>query len=129
MNWKIFFLALAIGSAAATCAKAEKRVALVIGTSVYQGAPQLPNVGSDVHDMASKLRERGFELVGGSEKLNPSKAEFDNAVQAFERSAADADVALFYFSGHGIEGTKGINYLAASDTNFSKDPDYQMENV
>ncbi|MBD9496399.1 caspase family protein [Ensifer sp. ENS01] len=46
---------------------AEKRVALVIGNSAYQHAPQLANPQNDASDMASKLTGLGFVVVTGRE--------------------------------------------------------------
>ena len=43
-----------------------RRVALVIGNSTYQNAPELKNPKNDVTAMDKKRRELGFEVIGGA---------------------------------------------------------------
>jgi uncharacterized caspase-like protein len=52
--------------AALTPAAAEKRVALVIGNAAYQNVPPLRNPSNDATDIATKLRDLGFDVVEGS---------------------------------------------------------------
>src|ERR1700730_4162533 len=95
-------------------AHAEKRVALVIGNSAYQAAPQLPNPTADARLMSDTLLSLGFFLVGGGAQLNLDKADFDDALQKFGSQLIGADVALFFSAGHGVE-THGLNYLVPVD--------------
>ena len=58
-----FFLALLSALFAISispAAHAEKRIALVIGNSAYQGTPALKNSGNDAADMAAVLTRLGF---------------------------------------------------------------------
>ena len=80
-------------------AAAEKRVALVIGNSNYEFAP-LDNPKNDAEDLAGALQRLDFEVTKG---IDLTIAEFDRAVDKFTLTAKDADVALFYFSGHGVQ--------------------------
>jgi hypothetical protein len=43
----------------------EKRLALVIGNAAYQHTSTLNNTVNDANDMASTLREVGFEVIIG----------------------------------------------------------------
>lgn len=71
---------------------AEKRVALVIGNSAYQHAPQLANPQNDARDMASKLTGLGFVVVTGRDlELTGMR----RAIRDFVGKVEGADVALF----------------------------------
>jgi len=107
---------------AATAAHAEKRVALVIGNSAYQAAPQLPNPAADARLMSDTLLSLGFSIVGGGAQTNLDKAGFDDALQKFGSELTGADVALFYYAGHGVE-THGLNYLVPVDANPADEGD------
>ncbi|MBR0799457.1 caspase family protein [Bradyrhizobium jicamae] len=97
-----------------TAAHAEKRVALVIGNSAYQDAPKLPNPAADARLMSDTLSTLGFFVVGGGALVDLTRSRFDDALRAFGRELAGADVALFYYAGHGVE-THGLNYLVPVD--------------
>ena len=113
--------------AAALPAAAEKRVALVVGNSAYRNVAPLDNPKNDAALMAETLRGLGFALVGGSAELDLDKAGLDAAVQVFGAQLQGADVALFYYAGHGIQ-LRGANYLVPVDANPTKeaDVDFQM---
>jgi formylglycine-generating enzyme required for sulfatase activity len=112
---------------AALPAVAEKRVALVVGNSAYRNVAPLDNPKNDAALMAETLRGLGFALVGGGARLNLDKAGLDAAVQVFGAQLQGADVALFYYAGHGIQ-LRGANYLVPVDANPTKeaDVDFQM---
>jgi hypothetical protein len=97
-----------------TAAHAEKRVALVIGNSAYRTVPVLPNPTADARLMSDTLLSLGFFVVGGGARLDLDKAGFDSALQEFGHQLTGADVALFYYAGHGVE-THGLNYLVPVD--------------
>ncbi|TRZ52035.1 hypothetical protein D4S03_04080 [bacterium] len=84
----------------------QKRVALVIGNAAYQDAP-LRNPVNDATDIAATLRGLGFTVTL---KTNLNKRDMETAVRAFKSSLAFRDVALFYYSGHGMQ-VNGSNYL------------------
>ncbi len=91
-----------------------RRVALVIGNDSYPRA-QLTNAAADARAMAAALREVSFSVT---ERVNLPLDGFERAVNEFVRGLQPGDVALFYFSGHGIE-FEGENYLLPID--FSAD--------
>ena len=90
-------------------------VALVIGQSKYDELPVLANPSKDARDIDRMLGDLGFEV---DRVLNADGAELREAIARFTEEAKDADVALVYYSGHGIEA-KGENYLAPTDTDLS----------
>ncbi len=105
--WAILLTVLLIGLVPAM-AMAERRVALVVGNSAYTHFDPLPNATRDASDIASALDARGFEVTLLRDATHP---DFAIKLNSFALSAAGADVALFYFSGHGFQ-VNGVNYLA-----------------
>jgi tetratricopeptide (TPR) repeat protein len=104
-------------------AHAEKRVALVVGNSAYQSAVKLDNPASDAKLMSDTLLSLGFSVVGGGAKLDLDKAGFAAALRDFSQELSGADIALFYFAGHGVE-IRGLNYLVPVDANPKEEADF-----
>lgn len=121
-------IAVAVLLCAATAAHAEKRVALVIGNSAYQTVPKLPNPVADAKLMSDTLLSLGFFVVGGGAQLDLDKDGFDAALKKFGSELIGADVALFYFAGHGVE-THGLNYLVPVDAHPADGGDVFMQTV
>src|SRR5215510_861082 len=116
----IIIVAVLVAFAALTApALAEKRVALVIGNGAYQNAPRLANPGNDAQDVATALRRVGFETILG---LDLDRAGMDDHAVRFARAARDADVAMFYYSGHALQ-FNGLNYLAPVDAKLTDEAD------
>jgi uncharacterized caspase-like protein len=111
-------------------AAAEKRIALVVGNSAYQNITRLENPRSDATLMADTLSSLGFTLVGERAQIDLDKTSLDNAVQNFGRQIQGADVALFYYAGHGVQ-VSGSNYLVPVSANPTReaDVDFQMVDV
>lgn len=118
----VAFLCLASTGAAAA---AEKRVALVVGNSAYVNAAPLPNPVNDAGEVAKALTEAGFEVILG---LDLNKAAFDNKVRDFARALDGADVALFFYAGHGLQ-VAGRNYLVPIDASMQKERDLDFEGI
>lgn len=110
--------------------RAEKRIALVVGNSSYRNVTPLVNPRNDAVLMAKTLRSVGFTLVGNQAQLDLDKAGFDRVVQTFGDELTGSDVALFYYSGHGMQ-IRGSNYLVPISANPVKevDVDFQMLDV
>jgi tetratricopeptide (TPR) repeat protein len=89
---------------------AGRRVALVIGNNAYGQVP-LKNAVNDATDMAATLRELDFavEVV-----TDVTQEVLERAVTAFVARTVAGDVALFYYSGHGIQ-IEGDNRLLGTD--------------
>ena len=105
-------------------ALAEKRVALVLGNSAYQNVPPLPNPVNDAALMADTLRRAGFDVVDFRKNL--SALETRRALREFADKATDADIAVIYYAGHGIE-VDGSNYLIPVDAKLQRDSDVYDE--
>jgi Caspase domain len=115
------------GERGAVSAPSGRRIALVIGNGAYQSVARLPNPGNDARLIARTLQHAGFTLVGGGPQVDLDKAQFDRLIQQFGRELPGADVALFYYSGHGMQ-VQGVNWLVPVDANptSAKDMDFQM---
>jgi hypothetical protein len=109
-------------AAACPVAHAEKRVALVIGNSTYRAAPALQNPKADAKLMSDTLLSLGFFVVGGGAQFDLDKSGFEGALRQFGNQLVGADVALFYYAGHGVE-THGLNYLVPVDANPADEGD------
>jgi hypothetical protein len=107
---------------------ADKRVALVVGNAAYRNIPRLDNPANDAKLMAETLRGLGFTLVGGKAQLDLDKAGFDSAVQNFSNDVQGADVALFYYAGHGVQ-VRGSNYLVPVAANPVREADVFLQMV
>ena len=103
---------------------ATKRVALVVGNSSYQNAPPLPNPANDAAAIAATLKGAGFDVVDSRHNL--SSSEMRQALRDFADQARDADIALVYYAGHGIE-IDGTNYLIPTDARLERDTDIYDE--
>ena len=111
-------------------AAAEKRIALVVGNSAYQNITRLDNPRNDAVLMGDTLTSLGFTLIGGRAQLDLDKSALDTAVQNFGRQVQGADVALFYYAGHGVQ-VNGANYLVPVGANPTReaDVDFQMVDI
>lgn len=106
-------------------AMATSRVALVIGNSAYKHATPLKNPSNDANDMARALEKLGFRVVVGRDLR---KAGMEGAIREFTRLLPGADVALFYFAGHGLQ-VGGQNYLAPVEARLKAEADLDFEAV
>jgi hypothetical protein len=105
---------------------ADKRVALVVGNSNYQTVPQLPNPSRDASAIAKLFRDAGFDTV--DIQLDVGNLEFKRAIRRFEATADQADIAVVYFAGHGLE-VAGANYLIPVDARLASDRDTEDEAI
>lgn len=104
----------------------EPRIALVMGNSHYQHVPQLDNPANDARLMAATLGRLGFELIGGKAQLDLTREQALAAIRAFGEKLRPNTVALFYYSGHGVQ-IDGVNYLVPVDTNVERQADADFE--
>src|SRR6266446_5389704 len=107
---------------AATAAKADRRVAFVVGNGAYKNVAALPNPAIDAKAMASALRNVGFEVVEGS---NLTRDKMTEKLLDFGKKAEGADVALFFYAGHGI-AVNGTNYLLPVDADLKSEMDVKL---
>jgi hypothetical protein len=106
-------------------ALAQQRVALVIGNSKYEQAPRLPNPVNDAGAIASLLRSAGFQVVL---RRDIGIDDTRRALREFTDATRNADIAVVYFAGHGIE-VDGDNYLIPIDAVLERDIDVDDETV
>jgi tetratricopeptide (TPR) repeat protein len=104
----------------------EVRVALVIGNSAYQSVAYLPNPRADAQAVADALRQARFQTV--QLVLDLDRKAMMKALSSFRDVAENADWALIYFAGHGIE-ISGVNYLIPVDAKLADERDVQAETV
>jgi len=110
-------------SAVLVCA--DTRVALVIGNASYKNTSALTNTGNDARAIAAKLTGIGFE-VALYEDLDGQA--FREALGEFSEKAQNADLALVYYAGHGIE-MGGQNYLIPVDAKMRSEATAAFETV
>jgi uncharacterized caspase-like protein len=90
-------------------------VALVIGQSDYSGLPKLSNPQNDARAIDGLLDGLGFDVT---RVLDGTGDKLRQKIARFLEDAADADVAVVYYSGHGIEAG-GEDYLVPVDADLS----------
>jgi len=104
----------------------SKRIALVIGNAQYLHVGGLRNPVNDATLIASTLTKLGFTLVNGAPMLNLDKQQFDDAIEKFSAELDGADIALFYYAGHGLQ-LDGDNYLLPVDANPTSPTDARIQ--
>jgi Caspase domain len=85
---------------AAWGAAAADRVALVIGNGAYRHTSALANPGNDAADIAAALCRIGFDVVEGRDL---DKRGMETKIREFSRKLDDANLALFFYAGHGLQ--------------------------
>ncbi|WP_119269196.1 caspase family protein [Taklimakanibacter deserti] len=111
----LLLVALFANLAAAQDTKPLKGVALIIGQSRYEQVTPLVNPANDARAVDGLLTGLGFDTRTVSDR-DAEKLKRD--LERFAEDAEGADVALLYYSGHGIEAG-GENYLVPTDADLS----------
>ncbi len=106
----------------ADAAKADRRVAFVVGNGTYKNVSPLPNPPIDAKSMAAVLRNVGFEVVEGT---NLTRDKMTERLLEFGKKAQGADVAVFFYAGHGI-AINGTNYLLPVDADIKSEMDVKL---
>src|SRR5215468_227068 len=101
---------------------ADKRVAFVVGNGAYKNVAQLPNPPIDSKALAAVLRNVGFEVVEGT---NLTRDKMTEKLLDFGKRAQGADVAVFFYAGHGI-AISGTNYLLPIDADIKSEMDVKL---
>lgn len=102
-----------------------RRVALVIGNSAYKETAPLANTGNDAADMAAVLKRLDFEVLVG---IDLDKRGMERQIRQFEQKLAGADVALFFYAGHGLQ-IGGQNHLVPVDARLAAEGDVDFESL
>ena len=87
------------------------KIALVIGNSDYENAPSLKTPKNDAVAMTAMLEGLGFTVVSGTDL---GKRELEKKVRDFVQGTKNAEIALFFYAGHGIQ-VAGKNYMLPID--------------
>ncbi|ANW02064.1 caspase family protein [Bradyrhizobium icense] len=122
MRYQTLILSVICMVFAAGTAQAERRVAFVVGNGTYKNVAPLPNPSVDAKAMAAALRNVGFEVVEGS---NLTRDKMTERLLDFGKKAQGADVALFFYAGHGI-AISGTNYLLPIDADIKSEMDVKL---
>ncbi len=118
-------LGLLLSAMTAMAAEGERRVALVVGIATYSNAPPLLNPTRDARALAETLGRLGFDV---DLQLDLDNRALAGALRSFGLRAADADVALVYFAGHGVQ-VDGTNYLIPADAKLERVRDLLYEAI
>lgn len=105
---------------------AGKRYALLFGNSAYKhGSTLLGRPVNDAEDVAARLQQLGFIVTV---KTDVPLTVMQRALRDFNNQIRGADVALIFYSGHGIE-VGGQNYLLPVDAELQQPDDADTEAV
>jgi len=124
LHWLIAWATAVLVALSINAAQAGGRVALIIGNSAYENLAALSNPRRDAGKMAELLAASGFEVMrckdGAAGCLDLDRGDMLDALEDFRDKAADADVALVFYAGHGMQTAEG-NVLAPTDIEISCD--------
>jgi hypothetical protein len=114
--------------AGSTAARAENRLALVIGESAYRTVTPLPNPANDARAMSKFLNDAGFEVTTADDltrdEMNRTVGDFAGAIAA----KGPDTVALVFYAGHGLQ-IDGENYLVPVDVDPKREADIPLQAV
>ncbi len=129
-RWRVVFAALFVvltGFVVDEEAAAQRRVALVIGNGAYAGAERLDTPRQDAADVSAALGKLGFTLISPAPR-DLDQRGMEQVVKQFADASRDADVALFYYAGHGV-GRGGDNWLIPVGTEITDPADLRYRAV
>jgi uncharacterized caspase-like protein len=106
-------------------ARAQSRVALIIGNSAYAHVTALPNPANDAEDVAGSFERLGFQVT---RVANANRGAMLDALRSFEERSIGAEIAIVFFAGHGIE-VDGTNYLIPVDARLARDVHVEDEAI
>ena len=113
---------------AASAARAENRVALVIGNSSYEHVPALTNPANDAQGVAAILKSAGFDVLL---KLDLNQTDMRRELSSFAERVTEKgpdSVALIFYAGHGLQ-MEGDSYLVPVDAQIKREADVAIETV
>jgi len=101
----------------------ERRVAFVVGIGAYQNAPRLANPVNDAKAIGEALRRLNFQV---DEVYDADFRQLSRALREFGIKAQQADVAVIYYAGHGVQVGRE-NYLLPADAVLARERDLVYE--
>jgi uncharacterized protein (TIGR02145 family) len=102
----------------------QRKIALVIGNGNYTSSV-LANPENDARAIADILQKLGFTVLSD---LNLEQKQMKKAIDDFSLKLQNADVALFFYAGHGIQ-SGGYNYLIPVDANLQSEAQIEYDCV
>jgi TPR repeat protein len=106
-------------------AAAGRHVALIVGNASYENLPELPNTTNDAKAVRSTLEAAGFEVYFGT---NVKRLDFEDLLKRFYRAADGSEIALVYYSGHGVQ-VGGSNYVVPTDAKLNTAYDIELQTL
>lgn len=103
----------------------ERRLALLIGNSVYTHGGSLDNPVNDVRAIKRALEGLGFTVL---KYENCTQKTMKRAMDKFGGKLKGKDVGLFFYAGHGVQ-VKGHNYLIPTDAKLDNENDAEYDCV
>ncbi len=119
-GYAVFACAILLALAAAP-ARAERRVALVIGNSAYEEGA-LKNPVNDARAIRARLGQLGFAQGDIVYRENLKVREIGPTLREFKARLSADSVALIFYAGHGLQ-VNGENYLPAVDARIEGEED------
>ena len=98
----------------------------MIGNGAYSKVSKLENPKNDAAAMEVMLKAAGFDTVVRANDLGI--AAMRRVLRDFSDKAFDADIAVVFYAGHGME-VAGINYLIPTDAVLERDSDAYDEAI
>ncbi len=102
-----------------------RRIALVVGNSTYQHTRALPNAANDATAIGIALERIGFKVSAAN---NLDQRAMIDVLRRFGKEAADSEMAVIFFAGHGLE-IAGDNWLIPVSAELRHERDLQYEAV
>jgi len=121
----VLIAALVLVSLTTLDARADRRVALVIGNSEYREIPALKNPDFDADGVSKTFRQAGFDVFVAKDL---TKLQFEQEFRNYLAAANGADLAVVYYSGHGFQ-IGGENFLIPVDASLKDAADMEVQAI
>lgn len=122
---RLFLIVLAALCLSGFGARAETRVALVIGNSAYQHTTPLTHPAGDARAVGAALRRLGFTVVEGRDL---TRTRFAETLADFSAHLQNTDTALVFYAGHSLQLGEE-NWLIPVDAQVSSDLDLELNAI
>ena len=106
-------------------ANTGRRLALVTGNSTYQHITPLPNPIKDARAIGATLEGMGFDV---ETLLDLDTESMKQAVRGFAERSRDAEIAMFFYAGHGVQ-VNDRNYLLPVNANITDPRDLAYDAI
>lgn len=107
LSGRLITLMVVAAFAAVGGARAQERLALIIGNSGYEVIPALKNPQNDANAVSDALTNLGFDVTLLTDATSD---QFWLKLDDFVKRAEHAETTLFFYSGHAFQ-LEGANYL------------------